>query len=146
MTISTTFIKSVLARVRKTDGRSSWTFERGIALFPRLREGRKQSSKILSGGEQQMLAVGRALMINPKLLVLDEATEGLAPLIRKEIRDCLRALKHEGLTIVVIDKNLKEMGSLPDHHYIVEKGHVVWSGFPDELTASGDLAYRYLGV
>ncbi|MDF3836909.1 ABC transporter ATP-binding protein [Cupriavidus basilensis] len=138
--------ENLLATARKEDGRDGWTFERVLTLFPRLRERRRQSSKTLSGGEQQMLAIGRALMTNPKLLILDEATEGLAPLIRKEIWDCLRELKREGLTIVVIDKNLKEMASLLDRHYIVEKGRVVWSGSPDDLSASGDLAHRYLGV
>jgi len=138
--------ENLLATARGEAGRDGWTFERVLSLFPRLRERRRQSSKTLSGGEQQMLAIGRALMTNPKLLILDEATEGLAPLIRKEIWDCLRVLKREGLTILVIDKNLKEMSSLLDRHYIVEKGRVVWSGSPAELSASGDLALQYLGV
>ena len=93
-----------------------------------------------------MLAVGRALMTNPSLLLLDEATEGLAPLIRKEIWDCLFTLKGEGLTIVVIDKNLSEMAPLIDRHNIVEKGKVVWTGSPAELSAQPELAQRYLGI
>jgi branched-chain amino acid transport system ATP-binding protein len=105
-----------------------------------------QSARTLSGGEQQMLAVGRALMTNPRLLVLDEATEGLAPLIRREIWGCLQTLKAQGLTIVVIDKNLFEMASLTDRHHIVEKGRVVWAGSPAELAARSDLAQRYLGI
>ena len=93
-----------------------------------------------------MLAVGRALMTNPVLLILDELTEGLAPLIRLEIWNCLHTLKKEGQTIIVIDKNLPEMASLLDRHYIVEKGRVVWSGSPDKLQEDPDLASRYLGI
>jgi branched-chain amino acid transport system ATP-binding protein len=111
-----------------------------------LKERRGQSSRTLSGGEQQMLVVGRALMTNPKLLILDEATEGLAPLIRQEIWRCLRALKAEGQTILVIDKNLPEMATLVDRHYIVDKGRVAWSGQPAELSAQPELAQRYLGI
>ena len=138
--------ENLLATARSAPGDKAWTLERVMTLFERLRERRRQSARTLSGGEQQMLAIGRALMTNPKLLVLDEATEGLAPLIRQEIWRCLRALKSEGLTIVVIDKNLGEMASLLDRHHIVEKGRVVWSGTPDELKARGDLAQRYLGL
>ncbi len=138
--------ENLLATARSAPGDKAWTLERVMTLFERLRERRRQSARTLSGGEQQMLAIGRALMTNPKLLVLDEATEGLAPLIRQEIWRCLRALKSEGLTIVVIDKNLGEMASLLDRHHIVEKGRVVWSGTPDELKARGDLAQRSLGL
>ena len=138
--------ENLLATARSAPGDKAWTLERVMTLFERLRERRRQSARTLSGGEQQMLAIGRALMTNPKLLVLDVATEGLAPLIRQEIWRCLRALKGEGLTIVVIDKNLGEMASLLDRHHIVEKGRVVWSGTPDELKARGDLAQRYLGL
>ncbi len=123
-----------------------WSAERVYGLFPRLQERRKQSARTLSGGEQQMLAVGRALMTNPTVLLLDEATEGLAPLIRKEIWDCLLKLKNEGLTIVVIDKNLSEMAPLIDRHNIVEKGKVVWTGSPSELSSQPELAQRYLGI
>jgi branched-chain amino acid transport system ATP-binding protein len=124
----------------------AWTLERVYALFPRLRERRRQMAGTLSGGEQQMLAVGRALMTNPRLLVLDEATEGLAPLIRAEIWATLRDLKALGQSILVVDKNLREMAGLVDRHNIVEKGRVVWSGSPAELDASPGLAERYLGV
>ncbi|MNT59389.1 High-affinity branched-chain amino acid transport ATP-binding protein LivF [compost metagenome] len=123
-----------------------WNLDRVYALFPRLKERRTQSSRTLSGGEQQMLVVGRALMTNPKLLILDEATEGLAPLIRLEIWRCLRALKGEGQTILVIDKNLPEMATLVDRHYIVDKGRVAWSGRPAELSSQPELAQRYLGI
>lgn len=138
--------ENLVATARSTQGRSGWGLDRVLALFPRLKERRKQSARTLSGGEQQMLAVGRALMTNPLLLILDEATEGLAPLIRQEIWQCLRALKNEGLTIVVIDKNLTEMATLLDRHHIVEKGRIVWQGSPAELKARDDLTQRYLGV
>ena len=123
-----------------------WTLDRVIQLFPRLGERRRQSARTLSGGEQQMLAVGRALLTNPRLLILDEATEGLAPLIRAEIWRCLHELKTLGQTILVIDKNLAEMASLVDRHNIVDKGRVVWSGTPAQMAADPDLAHRYLGV
>ena len=126
------------------DGR--WTLKRVFALFPRLDERRRQLAKTLSGGEQQMLAIGRALLINPRLLILDEATEGLAPLIRAEIWRCLRQLKAEGQTILLIDKNLSEMASLVDRHHVVEKGRVVWAGSSAELKHDPDVAHRYLGI
>ena len=100
----------------------------------------------LSGGEQQMLAVGRALMTNPKLLILDEATEGLAPLVRAEIWKCLADLKAQGQSILVIDKNVDALAAIADHHYIIEKGKVVWSGTSPELRANAELQHRYLGV
>ncbi len=144
---SLTVEENLVATARPGDGGAgSWTLDRVVALFPRLGERRRQSARTLSGGEQQMLAVGRALMTNPRLLVLDEATEGLAPLIRAEIWRCLHELKQAGQTIVVIDKNLGEMASLVDRHHIVEKGRVVWSGTPAELAASPDLTRRYLGI
>ncbi|MCK9511284.1 MAG: ABC transporter ATP-binding protein [Pigmentiphaga sp.] len=124
----------------------AWTMERVYQLFPRLQERRRQSAKTLSGGEQQMLAIGRALLTNPQLLVLDEATEGLAPLIRQEIWDCLAQLKANGQTILVIDKNLKEMARLVDRHHILEKGKVVWEGTPEGLAAHPELTQQYLGV
>lgn len=123
-----------------------WTLARVTDLFPRLGERRRQSARTLSGGEQQMLAVGRALMTNPRLLILDEATEGLAPLIRQEIWRCLHELKGLGQTILVIDKNLSEMAGLVDRHNIVDKGRVVWSGTPQMMAADPALARRYLGV
>ncbi|WID98969.1 ABC transporter ATP-binding protein [Bosea vestrisii] len=123
-----------------------WTLPRVIDLFPRLGERRRQSARTLSGGEQQMLAVGRALMTNPRLLILDEATEGLAPLIRAEIWRCLQMLKQAGQTIVVVDKNLAEMASLVDRHHVVEKGRIVWAGTPAALHDDPDFASRYLGL
>lgn len=113
-------------------------------LFPRLAERRDQSANTLSGGEQQMLAIGRALMTNPKLLVLDEATEGLAPVIRQEIWRAIRTLKAEGLSILLVDKTLKEVLPLANHCLILEKGQTVWAGEPNALT--DDLKDRYLGV
>ncbi|MDO4723160.1 MAG: ABC transporter ATP-binding protein [Comamonadaceae bacterium] len=138
--------ENLLATARSHAGRSGWSLERVMALFPRLHERRAQPAKTLSGGEQQMLAIGRALMTNPCLMLLDEATEGLAPLIRQEIWHCLGALKQEGMTIVVVDKNLAEMAALVDVHHIVEKGRVVWSGTPDELSQDPAMAQRYLGI
>ncbi len=123
-----------------------WTLQRVVALFPRLEERKRQPARTLSGGEQQMLAIGRALLTNPKLLILDEATEGLAPIIRAEIWRCLHELKTIGQTILVIDKNLGEMASLVDRHNIVDKGRVVWTGSPAELAADRDLSHRYLGI
>jgi len=124
----------------------AWTLARVLKLFPRLDERRRQLAKTLSGGEQQMLAIGRALLINPRLLILDEATEGLAPLIRAEIWRCLQQLKAEGQTILLIDKNLGEMASLVDRHHVVEKGRVVWAGSPAELQRDPQIAHRYLGL
>ena len=100
----------------------------------------------LSGGEQQMLAIGRALMTNPKLLILDEATEGLAPIIRKQIWNCLNQLKQDGQSILIIDKNVDAIARLADHNYILDKGRVVWHGASTELLATPDLKLRYLGV
>lgn len=142
---SLTVEENLVATAREGKG-GTWRLSDIFALFPRLEERRTQSAKTLSGGEQQMLAVGRALLTNPRLLVLDEATEGLAPLIRAEIWGTLRKLKAGGQSILVVDKNLKEMAGLVDQHNIVEKGKVVWRGTPDELSAHPDLAHRYLGV
>jgi branched-chain amino acid transport system ATP-binding protein len=138
--------ENLVATSRASSGDNAWTLARVYRLFPRLKERRAQSAKTLSGGEQQMLAIGRALMINPAVLILDEATEGLAPLIRAEIWTCLQQLKQSGMTIVVVDKNLSEMFALIDRHHIVEKGRVVWSGTPAELRQQPDIALRYLGV
>lgn len=123
-----------------------WDLARIYQMFPRLEERQDQLSKTLSGGEQQMLVVGRALMTNPNLLILDEATEGLAPIIRETIWNCLATLKAEGETILVIDKNLKEMARVVDCHHIIEKGRQVWQGTPGELAAAPELSQRYLGV
>jgi branched-chain amino acid transport system ATP-binding protein len=123
-----------------------WTTERIFDLFPQLQERRNQLGSTLSGGEQQMLAIGRALMLSPKLLILDEATEGLAPLIREEIWSCLRRLKGLGHSILVIDKNLDEMADLIERAYIMEKGRIVWEGATSELLRNEELRLSYLGV
>jgi branched-chain amino acid transport system ATP-binding protein len=117
-----------------------------IELFPRLGERLGNFGDQLSGGEQQMLAIGRALMTNPKLLVLDEATEGLAPLIRGEIWRCLERLKRLGQSILVIDKNIEHLLRIADRHYIIEKGCVVWQGTSAELKADASGRQLYLGV
>ena len=123
-----------------------WTLDRVLEFFPRLQERLGNQGRQLSGGEQQMLAIGRALMLNPRLLILDEATEGLAPLIRQEIWRRLEQLKQSGLTILLIDKNIDEFSHIADRHFIVEKGRVVWQGDSAELTADADLKARYLGI
>ena len=142
---SLTVEENLLATARPAS-QGGWSLNRINALFPRLGERRRQSAKTLSGGEQQMLAIGRALLTNPRILILDEATEGLAPIVRGEIWSCLRQLKASGQTILVVDKNLSEMASVVDRHNIVEKGRVVWSGTPAELASDPGLAHRYLGV
>ena len=123
-----------------------WTVERVFALFPQLAARARSMGATLSGGEQQMLAIGRALMTNPRLLILDEATEGLAPLVRAEIWRCLERLKASGLAVLLIDKNVEALTRLADHHYVLEKGRVVWSGTSAELRAREDVQHRYLGV
>ena len=123
-----------------------WTLARTFDFLPRLAERQRNMGNQLSGGEQQMLAIGRALMTNPKLLILDEATEGLAPLLRQEIWSCLARLKREGQAILVIDKNVGALIKLADRHHIVEKGRVVWTGTSDALARDSDLQHRYLGV
>jgi branched-chain amino acid transport system ATP-binding protein len=123
---------------------AGWTIERVYALFPQLAERRRNMGNELSGGEQQMLAIGRALMTNPKLLILDEATEGLAPLIRAEIWNALARLKGEGQAILLVDKHLRQLVRLADRHVIIEKGEVTWSGTSDELNDS--IVQRHLQV
>jgi branched-chain amino acid transport system ATP-binding protein len=139
--------ENLLAAAANRGSRTNpWTIERAFEFFPRLAERQRNMGNQLSGGEQQMLAVGRALMTNPKLLILDEATEGLAPLIRQEIWSCLGRLKNEGQAILVIDKNVGTLIGLADRHHIVEKGRVVWTGTSDALARDKDLQHRYLGV
>ncbi len=123
-----------------------WTLERIYEMFPQLAGRRNSMGNLLSGGEQQMLAVGRALLTNPKLLILDEATEGLAPLIRQDIWNCLRRIRESGLSILVVDKNISALEKLADRHYVLEKGQVVWNGTSAELARSKDIQHRYLGV
>jgi branched-chain amino acid transport system ATP-binding protein len=124
----------------------AWTLRRVYELFPRLAERERSMGSQLSGGEQQMLAIGRALMTNPRLLILDEATEGLAPLIRQEIWRCLARLKAEGLSILVIDKNVEALTRIADRHYLIERGRVVWTGTSHELAQAPDVQHRYLGI
>jgi branched-chain amino acid transport system ATP-binding protein len=126
--------------------REPWTLERVYELFPQLAHRSNQMGNQLSGGEQQMLAIGRALMLCPRLLILDEATEGLAPIIREKIWQCLKSLKDSGLSILLIDKNLDELAPLADRTYIMEKGRIAWEGATTELTSTKDLRLRHLGV
>ena len=123
-----------------------WTVERVFTLFPELETRRSSMGNLLSGGEQQMLAIGRALMTNPKLLILDEATEGLAPLIRHKIWAAINQIREENMSILVVDKNLKDLLKIADRNFIIERGKIVWSGTSDELRADRDALQRYLGV
>ena len=123
-----------------------WTLDRVFDLFPALKPLQSRMAAVLSGGEQQMLSIGRALMTNPKLLILDEATEGLAPKIRTEIWQALQRIKDTGQAVLVIDKNIRALSKIAHRHYILEKGRVVWSGDSAELTRSDDLRHRFLGV
>ena len=132
--------ENLIAAARPGD----WTLERVHGLFPRLKERQAQAAATLSGGEQQMLAIGRALMTNPRLLVLDEATEGLAPVVRQEIWAAVSALRKTGLSILVVDKSLKELKGFADRCVILEKGASAWQGTPADLTDA--VATRYLGV
>jgi len=123
-----------------------WTLAKVFALFPRLAERRANLGNQLSGGEQQMLAIARALMTNPRLLILDEATEGLAPLIRADIYRSIEKMKAAGLAILVIDKDVNALTRIADRHFVLEKGRVVWSGSSAELAADHGVQHRYLGV
>jgi branched-chain amino acid transport system ATP-binding protein len=134
--------ENLVATARK----GHWTLERVFKLFPHLEARKGNYGNQLSGGEQQMLAIARALMTNPRLLILDEATEGLAPLIRAEIYRSIEQLKREGLSILVIDKDFKALTKVADRNYVLEKGRVVWSGSSAELAADANVQHRYLGV
>jgi len=123
-----------------------WTQRRVYDLFPRLAERRNNLGNQLSGGEQQMLAIGRALVTNPRLLILDEATEGLAPLIRDEIWACLARLRSEGQSVLVVDKYVEKLIALADRHTILERGRVAWRGSSGELDADHGIWHRYLGI
>ena len=123
-----------------------WTSDRIFEMFPELAARRSSMANLLSGGEQQMLAIGRALMTNPRLLLLDEATEGLAPLIRQKIWAALARIRLTGVSILVVDKNVADLIRLADRHVIIEKGRVVWQGTSPELAAREDVQHRYLGV
>jgi branched-chain amino acid transport system ATP-binding protein len=136
-------VRENLIATARGDG---WTLERIYEFFPSLARRAGNMGTQLSGGEQQMLAIGRALMTNPQLLILDEATEGLAPLIRAEIWNCLSRLKSEGQSILVIDKNIDALTKIADRHVVIERGRVVWTGTSAELRAHPDVQHRYLGV
>ena len=129
-----------------TDGRRDWTFERVVESFPRLAERMTHSGAQLSGGEQQMLTIGRALLTNPDLLILDEATEGLAPLIAREIMRIVGTIKASGIATVIVDKNFRAVNAITDRNVILVKGEVVYSGAADELRARPEVHLRYLGV
>jgi branched-chain amino acid transport system ATP-binding protein len=142
LTVEENLVATAAARF----GAPRWTLTRVYELFPRLAERCANRGNQLSGGEQQMLAIGRALMTNPKLLILDEATEGLAPLIRAEIWACIDRLKHEGQAILIVDKHLEALLKLSDRHIVIEKGHVVWTGTSPALAADPSIRQRYLQV
>jgi branched-chain amino acid transport system ATP-binding protein len=136
-------VRENLVATQRGDG---WNLDKVFALFPQLKERGSNFGNQLSGGEQQMLAIGRALMTNPRLLILDEATEGLAPLIRVEIYRSIESLKAGGLAILLIDKDVKALARVADRHYVLEKGRVVWSGGSADLAANRDIQHKYLGV
>jgi branched-chain amino acid transport system ATP-binding protein len=138
--------ENLVATAAARFGEARWTLPRIYDFFPRLVERRANMGNQLSGGEQQMLAIGRALMTNPKLLILDEATEGLAPLIRAEIWACLEKLKGEGQAILLVDKHLDALTRIADSHVVIEKGRVVWTGTSAELAGDGSVRARYLQV
>ena len=143
LTVRENLVATAANRRRVAD---PWTLERVLALFPQLAARRDAMGALLSGGEQQMVAIGRALMTNPRLLILDEATEGLAPLVRAEIWRCLERVKAGGQSILIIDKNVRALTRVADTHYILEKGRIVWRGSSAELAAHEDVQHRYLGV
>ena len=125
---------------------NGWDVERVLKLFPPLRERMSSWGNLLSGGEQQMLAIGRALLTNPRLLILDEATEGLAPLVRAHIWNVIAEIKATGMSILIVDKNVEVLTRIADRHYVLERGRVVWSGTSAALAADGEIKTRYLGV
>ena len=131
---------------KRNEAHIQWDVQSVFELFPRLKERQSNLGSQLSGGEQQMLAIGRALVTNPKLLILDEATEGLAPLIREEIWSCLKLLRQRGQSLIVVDKYVNRLVEIADRHVILERGQVAWSGSSSELSANTSLWSRYLGV
>jgi len=133
-------------RPAKVNSEAEWTYDTVLDLFPRLKQRLDHLGNHLSGGEQQMLAIGRALITNPRLLILDEATEGLAPLIRKQIWACLEHLKDQRQSILIVDKDIRAISKLADRHYILDKGRVVWQGTSDNLLAAPKVISRYLGI
>ncbi|HET6520240.1 MAG TPA: ABC transporter ATP-binding protein [Geminicoccaceae bacterium] len=141
-----TVAENLVATARRRAGATPWTLERVYGMFPALAERAGHAGNHLSGGEQQMLAIGRALLTNPELLILDEATEGLAPAVRGEIWRCLARLKDEGQSILIVDSNLRALLRLCDRHHVIEKGRIVWSGSSAELADAGEVRARHLGV
>jgi branched-chain amino acid transport system ATP-binding protein len=136
----------IATAANRSEGNRAWNLDEVLDMFPALRDRLSSMGNLLSGGEQQMLAIGRALMTNPKLLILDEATEGLAPLVRRDIWTCLGSLKQAGQAILVIDKNIEDLTRVADRHYVIEKGQVVWSGTSEELRGRQDVLTEKLGV
>ncbi|MBN9429010.1 MAG: ABC transporter ATP-binding protein [Burkholderiales bacterium] len=136
----------LMAALPRAAAGGPWTLKKVIEFFPRLGERLDNGGNQLSGGEQQMLAIGRALMTNPKLLILDEATEGLAPLIRQEIWLRLHDLKQQGMAMLIVDKEVQKLAHLADRHYVLEKGTVVWQGSSAELAQADCAAHQYLAV
>ena len=136
----------VMARSERIGRSNKWSSEEVYALFPRLQERRDYMGGQLSGGEQQMLAIGRALMTNPDVILCDEATEGLAPLVRREIWSSMRKLKEQGCAILVVDKNVHEISEIASRMYVLEKGRIAWSGTPDVLRSDENLQQRLLGI
>ena len=136
----------VATATQKRAGAQPWTLDSVYELFPRLKERRRNGGNQLSGGEQQMLAIGRALMTNPRLLILDEATEGLSPKVRQEIWETLGSIKQRGQSILVVDKDVKALGRLADRHYMIEKGRIVWHGDTAALLADEQRVRRYVGI
>jgi len=143
LTVRENLVATAANRLGRAD---PWTMERVCELFPRLGERASQWANTLSGGEQQMLAIGRALMTNPQLLVLDEATEGLAPVIRAEIWACLERLKGEGQSILLVDKNITVLRRLASRHFVIEKGRTIWSGSGADLDRDWDKVHGYIGL
>ena len=143
LTVRENLVATAANRLRLPD---PWTMPKVFALFPQLAARAAAYGGTLSGGEQQMLAIGRALMTNPRLLILDEATEGLAPLVRAEIWRCVERVKATGQSILLIDKNVRALTRVADTHYVLEKGRIVWTGTSAELAAREDVQHRYLGV
>jgi len=143
---SLTVEENLVATAASRSGATRWNLDRVYGFFPPLAERRSHMGNELSGGEQQMLAIGRALMTNPKLLILDEATEGLAPKVRSEIWQCLALLKQEGQAILIVDKHLEALLRFADRHVVIEKGHVVWTGTSAGLAADPTIRQRYLQI
>ena len=143
LTVRENLVATAANRLRLPD---PWTVDKVFALFPQLAARARAYGGTLSGGEQQMLAIGRALATNPRLLILDEATEGLAPLIRAEIWRCVERVKAAGQSILLIDKNVRALTRVADTHYVLEKGRIVWTGSSGELAQREDVQHRYLGV